>query len=201
MFEKEYESLRQELSENRKYVFERPLIIISVALVFFEYISKTSFIMLFPNIIIFLLLFNLKFTSNRLNSNARIVSYLRLFMEKKDPSNYKWETFLSKYRDDDKKKGLRYYPIIYKFHILIILLFVLIEILLYFDNQIDFTFVDIKKETITIFSLVLCIIGLFYLFKIGKETSPQAMDAFFTKEIKNVEETLIKVDEESKIVY
>ncbi|MCX6322346.1 MAG: hypothetical protein NTX93_11180 [Bacteroidia bacterium] len=197
MFEKEYETLRQELNENRKYVFERPLLIITAALVFFEYIAKTPFIMLFPNIIIFLLLFNLKFTSNRLNSSARIVSYIRLFIEKKDPSNYRWESFLSKYREDRNKKGLRYYPTIYWFHILTVLIFVLFEILLYLDHQIDSTFKDVKKEIITIFSIVFCFIGLVYLVKIGIETSPQKINDYFENEINNVKETLKDIDKES----
>ena len=51
MFEKEYETLRHELNENKKYVFERPLLIITAALVLFQYISKSPFIMLLPVIV------------------------------------------------------------------------------------------------------------------------------------------------------
>jgi hypothetical protein len=34
-FEKEYETLRYELNENKKYIFERPLVIITAAFVIF----------------------------------------------------------------------------------------------------------------------------------------------------------------------
>lgn len=74
MFEKEYETLRQELSDNKKYVFERPLLIITAAFIFSDFVLETPFAMLFPILVIYLLLFNLKFTRNRLNSSARIVS-------------------------------------------------------------------------------------------------------------------------------
>lgn len=77
MYEKEYELLRNELNDNKKYVFERPLIIFTAACIFLDYISNTGYIMLFPCLIILLLLFNLHFTANRLNSNARIIAYIR----------------------------------------------------------------------------------------------------------------------------
>ena len=194
MFEKEYETLRFELNDNKKYVFERPLLIITAALVAFEYVSKTAFIMLLPDIIIYLLLFNLKFTSNRLNSNARIVSYLRLAIEARDPANYRWETFLSEYRVDTQKKGLKFYPTIYYFHILTIIIFMLIETTLYFDNQIDFYFTDLKKEIITISSIMFCAVELYFLIKLGNELSPKKLAEFFNNEIIDVEKTLLRMN-------
>lgn len=197
MFEKEYETLRAELSDNKKFVFERPLLIITAALLFTEYITGTNFAMLFPNIVIYLLLFNFKFTSNRLNSSSRIVSYIRLFIEKKEPKNYQWETFLYEYRKDEKDKGLRYYPIIYWFHILTVIIFISIEIFLYFDNQIDFSFNDIKKETITIISILLCLIGIFFLIKLGIEATPNKIYNYFVNEISSVEKTIENMKKES----
>jgi len=197
MFEKEYETLRFELNDNKKYVFERPLLIITAALVAFEYVSKTTFVLLLPDIIIYLLLFNLKFTSNRLNSNARIVSYLRLAIEARDPANYSWETFLSEYRVDTHKKGLKFYPTIYYFHILTIIIFMLIETALYFDNQIDLYFTDLKKEIITISSIVFCVVELFFLIKLGSELSPKKLAEFFNNEIIDVEKTLVRMNKTS----
>jgi hypothetical protein len=214
--EKEYESLRQELSEDRKYIFERPLLITTVALLCLDGISKSQFSMLFPNFIIFLLLFNLNFTSNRLKSSARIIYYIKCVIEKNNPSNYRWETFLSEYRATTENKGLKYYPTIYWFHILTMIFFVLIELVLYIKNpinlfnlchQIDWNSLWVRqgelnfyypeKDIITILSLFLCTIGIFFIFKIGSETSHKNITDFFDKEADNVNHTLENLESKS----
>jgi len=174
-FEKEYESLRQELNENKKYIFERPLVIITAAFVIFGYASDQDFIMLFPPVIIFLLLFNLKFTSNRLNSSARIVAYIRLFIEKRNSKNYQWESFLAKYRDANPKEenGLRYYPIIYWFHIISALFFLLLEALLYFENPVEFNEMMSFSSLITTISVTLCVIAFIFTVIIGISARPK----------------------------
>lgn len=190
MYENEYNSLRAELNENKKYIFERPLLIITAAFVFFQYMSDSPFILLFPCIIFYLLLFNLEFTSNRLNSSARIVSYIRLKIETADPKNYRWETFLSEYRKVSAEKSLRYYPIIYWFHILSMVLFILIEYHCYLGNKIDFAFQDLKKEIITISSVILILIGLVFFLVVAARSHPKRIERFFINEQKTVLEAL-----------
>jgi hypothetical protein len=191
MYEKEYESLRNELNENRKYVFERPLLIFSVACIFFDYVSKTDYVMLFPCLIILLLLFNLHFTANRLNSSARIIAYIRLFIEKNQPSNYQWETFLNAYRLKGENKGLKYYPVIYYFHIMLIIFLLLLEILLYFDgHQLNHNPDNVKIQITTIGSIALMTGAIVYFFSIWKFISPKYVRAFFEKEADDVIEII-----------
>jgi len=184
MYEKEYESLRNEINDNRKYVFERPLLIFSAACIFFDSVSKTDYAILFPCLIVLLLLFNLHFTANRLNSNARIIAYIRLYIEKNQPSNYQWETFLNAYRINGENKGLKYYPIIYYFHIVLIILLLFLEVLLYFDGYQYSN--NIKIQIIKIGSIVLIFSALIYLLSILKFISPKHINDNFEKETDSV---------------
>ena len=191
MYQLEYESLRNELNENRRYVFERPLIIFTAACIFFDYVSKTEYAMLFPCLIILLLLFNLHFTANRLFSNARIIAYVRLFIEKKHPKHFGWETFLEAYRFKGEKKGLKYYPLIFYFHITLIIFLLLIETLLYFDgHQLNSGAHNLKNLITTIVSILSIIGGAIYFFLIWKSISPKHVQVFFEKETSKVIEVL-----------
>jgi hypothetical protein len=174
-FEKEYEVLRHELDGNRKYVFERPLVIITAAFVIFGYASDSDFIMLFPPVIVYLLLFNLKFTKNRLASSGRIVEYIKLFIEERNSDNFRWETFLENYRLTNPKEenGLRYYPIIYWFHIISSLLFLLLATLLYFENPIVISEKYSFSNLITALAIAMCIIGFVFLIVVGFSTRPK----------------------------
>ena len=67
--EKEYETLRAELLDGKKYVFERPILIITAALASVQLLEKGQAIYLTP-IVIWLLSFNLWFTVNRIGSIA-----------------------------------------------------------------------------------------------------------------------------------
>ena len=92
----EYNGLRLELAENKKYVFERPLITISAGFAAFAIVGK-DYWWFIPPVIIFLLLFSLKFTINRMESSARIVAYIQLFLER-EGAPFGWERFLRLYR-------------------------------------------------------------------------------------------------------
>ena len=70
----EYDTLRKELSESKKYVFERPLVIVGVGLGLLTTQTVTYGVVLAASLS-GLLLFNLWFTVNRLMSVARIVAY------------------------------------------------------------------------------------------------------------------------------
>ncbi len=135
----EYESLRQELLESKRYVFERPLLIAAAgtgALVAFRDFYAAAV----PLLMAGLLLFNLWFTVNRLYSAGRIVAYIQLQLEERRLRPWRgWESCLREYRKWIKRPGasvtvdgaldwdavpdaLLYYPAIYQLHIGIVLL-------------------------------------------------------------------------------
>lgn len=138
----EYQSLRQELLESKRYVFERPLLIAAVgtaALGAFRE-AYAPYAGAVPLFITGLLLFNLWFTVNRLHSAGRIIAYVQLQLEERrsDPW-YGWETSLREYRKWIKQPAakkivareldleavpdaLLYYPAIYTLHVGIALL-------------------------------------------------------------------------------
>lgn len=96
----EYEVLREELTINRQFVFERPLLIVGVSLAALASADKDS-VFIEGLILFFLLLlfFNLWFTFNRLSSNARILGYLRVVHESSESAlRPGWENALSLHR-------------------------------------------------------------------------------------------------------
>jgi len=96
----EYSSLREEHHTNRKFVFERPLIIVGVALAAAYKIPDGTNLQFVPLPFLALLLFNLWFTFNRMMSSARIVSYIQIMHEEKEHKDkfIGWENSLRKFR-------------------------------------------------------------------------------------------------------
>jgi cadmium resistance protein CadD (predicted permease) len=143
--EHEYDTLRHELLEAKRYVFERPLAITALAAIGLQVFDKPQHIAL-PLAVSIVTLFNFWFTVNRLQSASRIVAYIQLILE--PTSKYTWigwETSLLRYRMWLKSKGTRqaneyvdanvdlsrsptttmYYPPVYYFHGALIALSVL----------------------------------------------------------------------------
>jgi hypothetical protein len=144
----EYDSLRAELLEAKRYVFERPLAIAAIAAAGIQFFDKPQHITL-PLAISLLTLFNFWFTVNRLHSACRIAAYIQLVLE---PSACHawigWETSLRKYRKwlnskttkeareyvDKRLDGtavppaLIYYRAIYYFHITLMLFAVFVAL-------------------------------------------------------------------------
>jgi hypothetical protein len=138
----EYQTLRQELLESRKYVFERPLLILTAGVAGLNSL-KSEYVPLLPIGLGILILFNLEFTVNRLLSAARIVAYIQLELEERYSGSWKgWETCLREFRrwiklhslasklyslerkkpvDPDFDEGigdaLMYYPAIFNLHV------------------------------------------------------------------------------------
>jgi len=83
----EYETLRQELLEAKRYVFERPLAILAVAVAAIQFFDKPQAVII-PFAVALVTLFNLWFTVNRLQSAARIAAYIQLVLEA--PEEYQW---------------------------------------------------------------------------------------------------------------
>ena len=94
----EYNTLRQELLESKRYVFERPLAIMAIAAIGLQSFEKPQHIAL-PLAISVLTLFNYWFTVNRLQSAARIVAYINLVLEPEAKLRWiGWEASLRCYR-------------------------------------------------------------------------------------------------------
>jgi hypothetical protein len=74
----EYTSLREELLQYRRYIFERPLLIVGAGIALSR--ADTSLVVM-PPLVAVLLTFNFWFTVNRLRSSARIVAYIQSALE------------------------------------------------------------------------------------------------------------------------
>jgi hypothetical protein len=95
----EYRSLLEEHRRNRSYIFERPIIILGLVGVATQYFYNSNIGQFILAVLIFLLCFNLWFTGNRLQSDARIVAYLQLVHEGELRENwFGWESALRDYR-------------------------------------------------------------------------------------------------------
>jgi hypothetical protein len=93
----EYNSLRNELLQNKQYVFERPLLIITATGIAAVQVSDKPSLIL-PVLLIIILWVNLRFTVNRLRSIARIVAYISVVLESAPERWTGWENALRTYR-------------------------------------------------------------------------------------------------------
>jgi hypothetical protein len=144
----EYKSLRDELRESKRYVFERPLLAITAILAAAQFVDKHQLAFL-PFVAISILTFNFWFTVNRLRSTSRIVAYIQVVLESRNQEDWVgWENFLRHQRmwlkmtkKEDVEKIIRenlderavpdalfYYPAIFNFHIVIVLISCLISV-------------------------------------------------------------------------
>ncbi len=104
----EYKTLREELLQAKKYIFERPLVIVALGITSIKLIPE-SYLTFLPLALSGVLLFNFWFTANRIMSAARIVAYIQLELEQQLVGRWVgWETCLRFYRkwlklDPDKK--------------------------------------------------------------------------------------------------
>lgn len=130
----EYQTLRQELLESKRYVFERPLVIAAAGIAALGAFEEGQAAPV-PLVVTGLLLFNLWFTVNRLRSASRIVAYIQLQLEREPIAPWRgWETALRDYRmwlkrhdaeavarnemeKDAIPDALMYYPAIHRLHL------------------------------------------------------------------------------------
>lgn len=148
----EYRTLRQEHENNRRFVFERPLVVvIGMIAASTQGDSLLEDIPgLLPLVFLTVLWFNLWFTYNRLQSCSRIVAYIQLVHEQgsgTQPVWIGWENALLKYRDwlkngpKEEKRQIRraavqkdsmgFYPQIFTFHLVCGVLFVSLNLIQY----------------------------------------------------------------------
>ena len=132
----EYATLREELLQAKRYVFERPLIIVALGVgglttLNLEYTGAIALVLAG------LILFNFWFTVNRLMSAARIAAYIQLELEEGTSGSWAgWESSLRYYRkwlkldpagakakvdremdSDAVPDAMLHYPPIYQLHV------------------------------------------------------------------------------------
>jgi hypothetical protein len=170
ILEKEYESLRIEILQGKQYVFERPIIIISIIVGLMQFLDK-EYALYIPILLVFFLTFNIWFTSNRMGSIARIISYIQLILEEKRYPYIGWETSLRNYRKYFKLNNINlrkfninqkavydnlgYYPTIYLLHIAVIIVAIVIMIIF-----IDYR--NILNIIVLCISLLTVLLSLYY---------------------------------------
>ena len=94
----EYMTLREELLQAKRYVFERPLIIVALGVGSLTTLNTESMGAM-ALVSASLILFNFRFTVNRLMSTARIIAYIELELERKGCGWWVgWESCLRYYR-------------------------------------------------------------------------------------------------------
>jgi hypothetical protein len=98
--------LRDEHKQNRKYIFERALIITIVGVIFGKLV-ETEYLSVICTITVLFLTFNMWFIINRMKSSARIVAYINLFIEQEIYPLIGWEHFLSIYRKTVDKETVK----------------------------------------------------------------------------------------------
>jgi hypothetical protein len=166
----EYDTLRDELSQSRKYVFERPLVIVGVGAALLT-AERLQYGAALPALLTGLLLFNYWFTVNRLMSSARIVAYIQVVLE--GGTEWRgWETSLREYRiwikdDPEVKKqiveselnqravpdALMYYPPIFLIHIAFVVLCLTVGFLLTINQP--------NATNVTATAVLVLLVGVF----------------------------------------
>jgi len=202
--DQEYISLRDELKESKKYVFERPILSIMAIIAFAQFV-KESYVSLLPSVTVSIMIYNLWFTINRLKSSSRIAAYIQVYHE--PPDKFKWigwENFLrcqrawlkitGKKNTDDISKNLPkiavpdalfYYPAIYNLHIFIVLFCLVSSILFYISNPSD-NFIILNSALTVLLSL--------YFFKYALSVLPSKMRVLIEQNRKICEQVSENID-------
>jgi hypothetical protein len=94
----EHAALRDEILQNKKLTFERPLLIVSAAAVAGAQLNTSYAVWFLPIGLLAFLWLNVSFTEDRMKSTARIGSYLGLFLEAHPQEWIGWENALRRYR-------------------------------------------------------------------------------------------------------
>jgi hypothetical protein len=181
--ENEYESLRQEILQNKSYIFERPLLIVGAFVASVKQLSESDLAILLPPFLVFILIINFWFTANRLTSTARIVAYISVILESKNATIWiGWESALRKYRmlltnnypEDLEEKikkhydeyavpdALMFYPPIYRFHLGIAIFMIIIYMRLIPKNLLSN--LDRADYSISLIAMILLSVVLIYYF-------------------------------------
>jgi hypothetical protein len=183
----EYPSLREEMLQNRKYIFARPLLILTTIGIVASIQGKDTFLLIFlPTLFSFFMMIDMWFTVNRLRSNSRIAAYIEVFLEPgiiegknvslPKPEFIGWEKSLRKYRKwkavtkkEDREKAIaQYYEETAVQDALMFYppIYDLHVVLVLLSCAVSIFFVYFTPESIQIFGMLLNI-GVAYLFIVG----------------------------------
>jgi hypothetical protein len=91
----EYKTLKNQIVENNKYAFERPIVLTFLISILFCMNSQILWCFI-PLIIVIMLFYNIENHIKKLKKSNKILIYIQLALEK-DISYIGWETFLSHY--------------------------------------------------------------------------------------------------------
>ena len=173
----EYQTLRDELLQAKKYVFERPLLILALSIAGMNAVKIDYLVLLLPFSAI-LLHFNFSFTVSRLQSAARIAAYAHIELEGGAIDHWVgWESCLRYYRrflNENKNitaeeilieiektnkmiyvpSGLMHYHQIFYLHLTIMILAALSAAVFALITLIGPT-LDLTRVLITVFSSIL----------------------------------------------
>lgn len=152
----EYKSLRQELLENKKYIFERPLAIVAAVGIAAAQFKDNPHVAALPSFLIWILWVNLWFTVNRMHSTARIAAYINTAIEPKNPIPWiGWENALRRHRIWNRQHGpskrqelikaqmeaapqpdsMRFYPMLLALHLVPVIFAVAASLLFVWDKH------------------------------------------------------------------
>jgi hypothetical protein len=101
--------LRSEMELNREYIFERPLVIVAGGITAAAGLQTLIGFDVLPIVFVTLMAYNLWSTFNRLQSNARIVSYLQVIHRRHRAHLWiGWEAALQEFRQFPARSPDRY---------------------------------------------------------------------------------------------
>jgi O-antigen ligase len=175
----EYNTLRAELIENTKYVFGRPLLIVTAIGIAFVQVSNKSSVIWFSFLLTFVLLINLWFTINRLRSIALIAAYIAVVLESCPEKWIGWECSLRKYRmwknlhnrqDAEKiisehidvaaiSQGINFYYPLFIFHVVAVAVALAISIYTIIEENSLFCLLAFLANLITACIFAACCVG------------------------------------------
>jgi hypothetical protein len=169
----EYNTLRAELLENRRYIFERPLLIVTALGIASMQISNKSLVIWLSFLFTVVLLVNLWFTKNRLRSIGRISAYIAVVLESCPEKWIGWECSLRKYRTWENSHSpeeiekliakrldasavpgqiMFYYPL-FMLHIIAVAVALAISIGIIFEEHSLFNLIAFFANVVTVFIL------------------------------------------------
>lgn len=200
----EYKFLRTEHENNRKFVFERPLVIVigMLAAIINIKASNNNTLILLPILFLIILWFNIWFTHNRVQSSSRIVAYIQLFHETQEynVSWVGWENALLEYRKLICPKGnlkklkillknepesfdsSGFYSPIFFFHIFCGILFTPLILIQCGLLKKDFASIILQIETSPLIFLIIIVMSIF-LIALLKYSPPKVKKAIVNERV------------------
>lgn len=174
----EYDAIRAELRENKKFIFERAAIAVIGIAALLKFTNE-PIVFLLPTIAIGLIMYLLLFIANRFSSSAHMAAYISRYHEGDLREKwFGWENYLDRFRrfqndscaetiknkikknfdKQTKSKYLFNYDRIYKFHKYIIIGFILISFYYLIYSYMSFSDPHQAQDRMALFFIIVQII-------------------------------------------